>query len=262
MSEFKEKYGEWGIIFGATDGVGKAMAKSLAERGLNVVLIGRRTEALESLGKELKEGYQVDYQVVTEDLSTDGSIERIIDQTKKLDVGFVSYVACLSVFGPLYEQTWEQEEKMINVNIVSFMKYFHYYTKLFKEKNRGGIINVGSMSGITGAPYIAQYGAGKSFIIKMTEAVGFEMLETNVDVMVPILGSTITPSFLESLPDTEAGKAALAAAMTPEECMDEIFENFGKTRSMILGDLNRQNAQAMAGQPSDQTIEFVGNLFK
>ncbi|MEI5990705.1 SDR family NAD(P)-dependent oxidoreductase [Enterococcus crotali] len=262
MVEFKAKYGEWGIIFGATDGVGKAMAKSLAERKLNVVLIGRRTEALETLGTELVEEYQVAYQVITEDLSTDQAIERIIEQTKGLDIGFVSYVACLSVFGPFYEQTWEQEQQMININIISFMKYFHYYTKLFKEKNRGGIINIGSMSGITGAPYIAQYGAGKSFISKMTEAVAFEMLDTEVDIMVPILGSTITPSFLKSLPDTEAGKAALAAAMTPEECMEEIFENFGKTRSMILGDLNRENARAMANQTSDQTIEFVGNLFK
>ncbi|MBO0441038.1 7beta-hydroxysteroid dehydrogenase [Candidatus Enterococcus ikei] len=262
MSEFKEKYGAWGIIFGATDGVGKAMAKFLAERKLNVVLVGRRTAALDELGKGLAEEYQVEYQVVTEDLSTNQAIERIIEQTKELDIGFVSYVACLSVFGPFSEHTWEDEEKMLQINIVSFTKYFHYYTKLFKEKNRGGIINIGSMSGLTGSPYIAQYGAGKSFIIKMTEAVGFEMLDTNVDIMVPILGSTITPSFLQSLPDTEAGKAALAAAMTPEECMDEIFENFGKTRSMILGDLNRKNAKEMAGQPSDQTIEFVGNLFK
>ena len=40
----REKYGEWGIILGATEGVGKAFAEKIASEGMSVVLVGRREE--------------------------------------------------------------------------------------------------------------------------------------------------------------------------------------------------------------------------
>ena len=50
----REKYGEWGIILGATEGVGKAFCERLAKEGMNVVMVGRREEKLKELGEELK----------------------------------------------------------------------------------------------------------------------------------------------------------------------------------------------------------------
>lgn len=47
----REKYGEWGIILGATEGVGKAFAEKIASEGMSVVLVGRREEKLHELGK-------------------------------------------------------------------------------------------------------------------------------------------------------------------------------------------------------------------
>ena len=262
MENFKEKYGKWGLVLGATDGIGKKFAEALAARKMNVILVGRRTEALNKLGQELANQYQVNYQVVTEDLTDTESIDRIIETTKKLDVGFIAFVATVSSIGEFTEQTWEEQEKMYSINIISFLKAFHHYTKLFKEKNRGGIINLSSTTGLTGIPYIAQYGAAKSFIIKMTESVAYEMKDTAVDLMVPILGSTTTPGFLQALPEGEAGEATLAAAMIPEAVVDEIFENFGKVNSLVIGEKNREAMDDLVGKTSAEIIEFNGALFK
>ena len=49
----REKYGEWGIILGATEGVGKAFAEKIASEGMSVVLVGRREEKLQELGKSM-----------------------------------------------------------------------------------------------------------------------------------------------------------------------------------------------------------------
>ena len=49
----REKYGEWGIILGATEGVGKAFAEKIASEGMSVVLVGRREEKLQELGRLL-----------------------------------------------------------------------------------------------------------------------------------------------------------------------------------------------------------------
>ena len=51
----REKYGEWGIILGATEGVGKAFAEKIASEGMSVVLVGRREEKLQELGKNISE---------------------------------------------------------------------------------------------------------------------------------------------------------------------------------------------------------------
>ena len=65
----REKYGEWGIILGATEGVGKAFCERLAKEGMNVVMVGRREEKLKELGEELKNTYEIDYKVVKADFS-------------------------------------------------------------------------------------------------------------------------------------------------------------------------------------------------
>ena len=49
MTNLREKYGEWGVVLGATEGVGEAFCKKLAEGGMNLVMVGRREELLLSL---------------------------------------------------------------------------------------------------------------------------------------------------------------------------------------------------------------------
>ena len=96
---------------------------------------------------------------------------------------------------------------------------------IFAKQDRGAVINVSSLTAISSSPYNAQYGAGKSYIKKLTEAVAAECESTNVDVEVITLGTTITPSLLSNLPGGPAGEAVMKAAMTPEACVEEAFDN-------------------------------------
>ena len=105
---------------------------------------------------------------------------------------------------------------MINVNVMTFLKCFYHYMGIFAKQDRGAVINVSSLTAISSSPYNAQYGAGKSYIKKLTEAVAAECESTNVDVEVITLGTTITPSLLSNLPGGPAGEAVMKAAMTPE----------------------------------------------
>ena len=97
----REKYGEWGIILGATEGVGKAFCERLAKEGMNVVMVGRREEKLKELGEELKNTYEIDYKVVKADFSLPDATDKIFAATENLDMGFMAYVACLHSFGKI-----------------------------------------------------------------------------------------------------------------------------------------------------------------
>lgn len=88
----REKYGEWGIILGATEGVGKAFCERLAKEGMNVVMVGRREEKLKELGEELKNTYEIDYKVVKADFSLPDATDKIFAATENLDMGFMAYV--------------------------------------------------------------------------------------------------------------------------------------------------------------------------
>lgn len=259
----REKYGEWGIILGATEGVGKAFAEKIASEGMSVVLVGRREEKLHELGKEISAKYGVDHKVIRADFSQSGCTDQIFAETKDLDMGFMSYVACFHTFGKLQDTPWEKHEQMVNVNVITFLKCFYHYLGIFAKQDRGAIINVSSLTGISSSPYNAQYGAGKSYILKLTEAVACECAKTNVDVEVITLGTTLTPSLLSNLPGGPAGEAVMKAAMTPEACVEEAFENLGKSFSVIAGEHNRQNVHNWkVNKTEDEYIRYMGSFYE
>ena len=259
----RKKYGEWGIILGATEGVGKAFAEKIASEGMSVVLVGRREEKLHELGKEISAKYGVDHKVIRADFSQSGCTDQIFAETKDLDMGFMSYVACFHTFGKLQDTPWEKHEQMVNVNVITFLKCFYHYLGIFAKQDRGAIINVSSLTGISSSPYNAQYGAGKSYILKLTEAVACECAKTNVDVEVITLGTTLTPSLLSNLPGGPAGEAVMKAAMTPEACVEEAFENLGKSFSVIAGEHNRQNVHNWkANKTEDEYIRYMGSFYE
>lgn len=264
MKEVKkeEKYGEWAIVLGAIEGVGKAFCEKLAEGGMDIVLVGRHEQKLIELGNELRAKYKVDYKVIRADLSENDCTEKICKETSKLDMGFMEYVTCLHRFGKLQDTPWEEHEKMLNVNINSFLKCFCHYMGTFAKQNRGAIINVSSLTGVSSSLFNAQYGACKAYILKLTEAVAYEAAKTNVDVMSITLGSTLTPSYLQNLPGGENGEQARKNAMEPKDVIDEAFENLGKVRSLITGEQNRQAVATWKQMHSDDVAAYMGGFYE
>lgn len=259
----KDKYGEWGIILGATEGVGKAFCEKIASEGMNVVMVGRREEMLKALGKDISSKYGVEHLVIKADFSDSNSADEIFEKTKDLDMGFMSYVACFHTFGKLQDTPWEKHKQMLNVNIITFLECFYHYMGIFSKQDRGAIINVSSLTGISASPYNAQYGAGKSYILKLTEAVAYEASKTNVDVEVITLGTTITPSLLKNLPGGPAGEAVMKSALTPEACVEEAFENLGKKFSIIAGEHNKANIHNWkANHTEDEFISYMGSFYE
>lgn len=61
--DFK-KYGSWALVTGATDGIGKEYARSLAKRGINIILVSRTLSKLETVAKEIQEAFNVETIVI------------------------------------------------------------------------------------------------------------------------------------------------------------------------------------------------------
>ena len=66
---YRERYGEWALIAGGSDGIGAAFANELAKRGINLLLLARREEALAECAASIRERYDVEVRTLSADLT-------------------------------------------------------------------------------------------------------------------------------------------------------------------------------------------------
>ena len=83
------RYGEWAVVTGCTQGIGKSYVKQLAKRGMDIVLVSRSEEKLEAVAQEIRTTYGVETLVIVADFTDAGIIPTIVDKIKKseIDVG-------------------------------------------------------------------------------------------------------------------------------------------------------------------------------
>src|SRR6266542_2067662 len=104
-AEFATRYGSWAIVAGASEGLGAAYARELASRGLNLVLVARRSEVLQCLASQLSEKYEVQTKMIVVDLSRPDGSEQIAENTNDIEIGLLIYNAAFSAIGPFLERS-------------------------------------------------------------------------------------------------------------------------------------------------------------
>lgn len=259
--DIRSRYGEWALVLGASEGLGETLARKLANFGASVVLVGRRENLLTAVADSIEKEYGVQTKVIVQDLSDDGAIERIYDETSELDMGFVTYVACLSSFGRFETIPEEFVLKQIQTNVIALTKATHKYYSLFRKKGRGAILNISSAAGINGVPCLVTYGATKAFITQMTKTLACECFDTGVDVKVSIHGSTSTPAFIRSMPAGEAGEYALRMAVTPQDAIDEVFARWDESECLVIGEDNRSVCEPYIPRPSKEEMKMQMQMY-
>jgi short-subunit dehydrogenase len=90
---FADRYGPWALVAGASEGVGTAYARAMAERGLNVVLLARRQAALDDVASSIRAAAGVETRAVAVDLVEPDAMAKILDATSGLDIGMLMYCA-------------------------------------------------------------------------------------------------------------------------------------------------------------------------
>ena len=131
-----QKYGEWAVITGASDGIGKEFAKSLSKLGFNLVLIARRKEKLEELAKSITNEYQTQCLVIASDLNILSSIDHILELTKDEKVGLLVASAGFGTSGQFLKSNLQSEIEMINFNCIALMNFSYHFGKKFAQQKR------------------------------------------------------------------------------------------------------------------------------
>lgn len=209
------------LITGASSGMGRDMARVLALKGYDLILVARRKERLEKLASEL----EVKTTIISLDLSIEDNCYKLYQKLKNKDIDIVINNAGFGLFGMFTETDLDTELKMIDLNI----KAYHILTKLFLQdfvnKNRGYILNVCSSAGFMAGPRLSTYYATKNYITKLTMAIYQELKEMKSNVHISALcPGPVATEFNEVAHGTFAIREANSYAVA-EYAIDKLFKN-------------------------------------
>ena len=171
------------LITGASSGIGKDMARVMAKKADELVLVARNVEKLEEIKKELEKDAKIE--ILSKDLSIEENCKEIHNQVQNVDILINN--AGFGDCGNFTKTSLEKDIRMIKTNIVAY----HILTKLYltdmKGKNSGKILNVASIAGFMPGPLMATYYATKNYVVKLSEAIREELKKEHSKVQISIL---------------------------------------------------------------------------
>ena len=173
------------IITGASSGIGRDMARVLAQKGYNLVLVARSEEQLNKIAEELRKKNKIEVQTIAMDLSIAKNCIELHNKVPNVDllINNAGFGDC----GNFTKTSLEKEINMINTNIVAYHILMKLYLIDMKQKDSGKILNVASIAGFMPGPLMSTYYATKGYIVRLSESVREELKKENSNVQISIL---------------------------------------------------------------------------
>jgi uncharacterized protein len=189
--------GSTALITGASKGLGKVFAQTLAARGMNLVLVARSGDALHALAEDLTARYGVQCVALDADLTRADAASRIGEELERraIQVDLLVNNAGLGLTGSFLSHDLGKEAAGIQVNVQALVALSHLFGSGMAKRGTGGIINIASNSSFQPLPYMATYAATKAFVLFFSEALQHELAGTGVHVMAACPGPTATSFF-------------------------------------------------------------------
>ena len=232
----------YALVTGAASGMGRIYAIRLAQRGYSLVLVDINEKGLKETEMIVKEATpEADVVVLRQDLSAEDAAERIFEKT---DAAGCVVEILVNNAGIMYCQGLaETSERMLRLIMM-----VHMYTPLMlcrkfvngmKQRGRGYILNISSLSAWMIWPGIGMYGCTKRFVKDFSRELRIECQKTGVSVTNAYFGAVDTP--MVPINDGCRKVARFSTLMiTPEKAVDKALRAmFGRRRSTMPGVLNK-----------------------
>ena len=247
------QYGPWALIAGGSEGIGLAFARELAAAGINLLLLARREDPLERAREELLGEYPVEVRTSTVDLTSPDLMQRIIDITRDREIGLLIYNAgAMHGAGLFLDEPLEKADQLLRLNCTGPVALCHHFGRAMRDRGRGGIILMSSLSGLTGGARVTTYAATKAFDIVLAEGLWAELHPCGVHVLGLVAGATDTPAMAASGVNFASGQA-----MDPAAVAREALSQLPHGPVHIAGENNRLAAAVLRGEDRRQSVAMM-----
>ncbi len=248
---FVARYGPWALVAGASEGIGAWFARALAARGLNVVLLARRTGPLDSMAGELGQKYGVRTRVLPLDLASPGLHAAVAEATKDIEVGLLVCNAALSLMESFVELDLDDVLRSVSVSVRAPLVLTHLFCGPMAARGRGGLVLMSSVAGLIGSPYSATYAGSKAFAFGFGDSLWAELKPRGVDVVTCAAGPTETPTY------AQVRTSSFPPAMNPEHVVTATLRALGKRPRVVPGLFNRFSTLLLAPLPRTTALRVI-----
>ncbi len=223
-----DRYGPWALIVGGSEGIGASLARKLAAKRFNIVIVARKHGPLAEVADDVR-AMGVEVRTVSADLSKPDALEKVRAATDDIEVGFLIYNAGANeTRGDFLELDPEVYRAVIAINVVGQAEFVRHYGALMQARGHGGIILAGSSSNFLGSPTLATYTGAKAFSRVFSESLWAECEPMGIDVLHIVINFTDTPAMQRAGMDT-------AMAQPPDEVAQLSLDNMRNGPILILG---------------------------
>lgn len=235
MTPMLQLRSKWTLVTGASAGLGREMARTLARvHGANLVLVARRADRLEALCAELKAAHGVEAVPLVADLAEAGAAERVFRQAsegRELVAALLN--AGVTYYGDALKLEQARFEALLHTNVTSVVGLATRLASHWVERGvQGGLMLVSSVGSLMPLPFQAAYGGTKAFITHFGQSLDAELRPRGITVTVFAPGGIAT----EMLDLAGFGKKLTEGVgiMAAERCAQEAVAALVRRRTLAV----------------------------
>ncbi|MDD2876351.1 MAG: SDR family oxidoreductase [Acidiphilium sp.] len=221
--------GRRALVTGASSGIGADIARQLAQRGTNLILVARRADRLDALATECRL-FGVTAETAPADLAD--PVARVDLAARFSDIDILINNAGLGAFGPFAETEWVKIDRMIAVNITALTHLTHLFAPAMARRGWGRIMLVASTAAFQSIPLYAVYAATKAYVLSLGTALNAELSAQGVKTTVLCPGTTTTEFF--EIASQKKSAFIERSAMTSAEVARIGIEGMAKGRGTVV----------------------------
>ncbi|OPA79260.1 oxidoreductase [Paenibacillus selenitireducens] len=244
-----------GIITGGASGIGRAIGKELARRGVYVMLADKNAEEGENAVQEIQaQGgnarfIKVD---VSDAKQMHTAVHAVYEEFGRLDYMFNN--AGISMYGEVYDMTLEHWERIMNVNVWGVIHGIQAAYPLMKQQGFGHIANTASATGLGPSPTAAAYATTKHAIVGLTTSLHYEAEAFGIKV------SALCPAFVDTSIFERGEAISMDKALINEQVKKQKPMSPEKFAVFALKGLER-NQPIVCPMPLRRTMDIFFTLF-
>jgi uncharacterized protein len=233
------------IITGASSGIGRATAFTLAEHNRNLILVSRDLKRLNTLKEDILAVHNsISIQVFSVDLSVSEEVHRLIKILDNYEIDILINNAGFGIAGPILDSDPISVENMISLDVSSLVTLSLWFAKKYKAVKGKQLLNVSSTAGYEINTRAVLYSASKNFVASFTEGLAIELRNNDYPLQAKVLAPYAT--------ETNFAKTSLGIENFSYQ---ENYQNYHTAQQMsefivqllesnqIVGRVNAQNMQ-------------------
>ena len=254
----KDLQGRTALVTGASGGIGTHIARALARQGMNIVVSGRREDALAAMVSELR-GQGVQAEAVPADLSDLGQVDPLIERSQDalgpLDV--VINNAGVELTAAFTRATRDELTSMVDLNLTVPMLLTHRVVPGMLERGRGHVVFISSMAGKVGPAYSEPYAATKAGLIGLTQSLRAEYRDAPVGFSVVCPGFVAGDGMYQRMADQGIRSNRIIGHTTTEKVANQVVGAIRRDRPEVVESGSPVRPILALGQIAPRLVERI-----